>query len=94
MAEDPLQQRAFLKWAAWSGLIGTLAFVVTIVMTTGGVANPEGPGDMGRLLTDIADGGSLAYVDGIAGLVLVVLYVPTAVGVNRLLDKSTVNAST
>lgn len=86
---DQPHRESFLRWAGWSGLIGTLAFIVTIVMTTGGVADPDGPGDMARFLADISDGGALSYVYGVAGAVLVVIYIPMAVGVYRLLDRST-----
>lgn len=89
MAGEQSQSRSFLKWAGWSGLIGTLAFIATIVMATGGVSAPDGPDDMLRFLDDTSAGGSLEYVYGIAGIVLVVLYIPMSMGVYRLLGKST-----
>lgn len=85
---DRAQSGAFLEWAGWSGLLGTLAFIVTIVMTTGGVSGPDGSADMARFLADVSDGGSLGYVYGVAGIVLVVLYIPMAVGIYRLLGRS------
>lgn len=88
-AADLSQARSFSKWAGWSGLIGTLAFITTIVMSTGGVAGPEGPADMARFLDDVSAGGSLEYIYGIAGVALVVLYVPMSIGVYRLLGKTT-----
>jgi hypothetical protein len=83
------QKDSFLKWAGWSGVIGTFAFIVTIVMSTGGVSDPDGPSDMARFLSDISDGGASSYVYGIAGVVLVVLYIPWAIGVYRLLGSTT-----
>lgn len=87
-AMEDSQQRSFLKWAGWSGVVGTLAFVVTILMTFGGVAGPDGPDDVLRFLDDVAAGGSMEYVYGVAGNVLVFLYVPMAIGVYRFLDRS------
>lgn len=87
-ASEESQQSSFLKWAGWSGVVGTLAFIVTVFMTFGGVASPDGPQDVLRFLEDVAAGGPVEYVYGVAGIVLVFLYVPMAIGIYRLLDRS------
>lgn len=87
-AEIEQRRRSFLRWAGWTGLLGTAAFMVTIVMTTGGVASPGGPTDIIRYLDDVSSNGSIEYVYGIAGIVLVFLYVPMAVGIYRLMAES------
>lgn len=79
----------FLKWAGWSGLIATFAFVVTVVMTFFSVAGPEGPGDVSRYLDDVAAAGSVEYIYGVAGIVMVVLYIPMAIGTYAILKKTT-----
>lgn len=82
------QQRAFLRWAGWSGVAATLAFIATILMTFGGVASPDGAEDVLRFLDDVAAGGPMQYIYGVAGIILVFLYIPMAVGIYRLLDRS------
>lgn len=86
---DAPEPGAFLRWAGWSGLVGTISFIVTIVMTTGGVTSPDGPGEMTRYLADVTADGWLQYVYGVAGAVLVVLYIPMAAGLHRLLGRTT-----
>lgn len=90
MAHDDHASLQFSRWAGWSGIGATIAFIVTVVMTTGGVAGPDGPGDMTRFAADVSDGGWLGYLYGVAGVVLVVLYMPMAVGLHRMLGRSAI----
>lgn len=78
----------FLKWAGWSGLVATIAFLVTVLMTFSAVSGPEGPADMTRFLDDVAEAGTLEYVYGVAGIVLAVLYIPMAIGTYLLLRRT------
>ena len=88
--EDRSQGRLFLKWAGWSGLVATLAFIVTIVMSSAGsVAGPESADDMLRFATEVTDSGSTQYIYGVAGLVMVVLYMPMCAGLYRYLRRTT-----
>lgn len=88
--EDRTQGRLFLKAAGWSGLVATLAFIVTIVMSSvGSVAGPESPDDILRFATETADAGSTQYFYGVAGLVMVLLYIPMSIGLYRHLRRST-----
>lgn len=89
-AVDVANERSFLQWAGWSGLVGTLAFVTTIVAAqVSAVADPEGPGEILGYLEEVSQSGWNTYTYGIAGIVLTVLYIPMAVGVYRLLARST-----
>ena len=88
-ASNDTREGSFLRWAGWSGIIGTLAFIATIVMTTGGVAAPAGPGDIARFLDAVAANGPTEYVYGTAGIALSVLYIPMAFGVYRMLERTT-----
>ncbi len=87
-AAEETRERTFLRWAGWSGVVATLAFIATIVMTFGGVSSPDGAGDMTRFLEDVSAGGTLEYIYGVAGIVMVFLYVPMAIGVYRLLGRT------
>lgn len=87
----PTEERSFLRWAGWSGLAATLAFVVTIVVTNaGGPASPESSAEILGYLDEVSTSSLGLYAYGIAGIVLCVLYVPMAVGIHRLLGRSTV----
>ena len=80
----------FSTWSGWSGLIATAAFLVTVIQTNvGGVAEPEGPGEVLGYLDQVSRSPSSFYVYGFAGIVLVLLYIPMAAGIYRLLDRST-----
>ncbi|MDX1450297.1 MAG: hypothetical protein R3246_14700, partial [Acidimicrobiia bacterium] len=77
-------------WSGWSGLIATAAFLVTVIQNNvGGVAEPEGPGEILGYLDQVSRSPSSFYVYGFGGIVLVLLYIPMAAGIYRLLDRST-----
>ncbi len=82
------EQASFLRWSGWSGLAATAAFVATIVASTGSPAPPDSVGEVVGYLNEIADGGA-AYLYGIAGVVLCLLYLPMAVGVYHVLGRQT-----
>ena len=82
--------RSFSRFAGWSGLAATLAFVATIaVVNISPLDDPAGPSDILSYLDDIAQGSWSSYVYGIAGVVLCLLFMPLAVGVYRLFDATT-----
>jgi hypothetical protein len=64
----------------------SVAFLVTIVVTNvSGVDAPDGAGQITAHLQEVARLAWSMYVYGLAGIVLTVLYVPMAAGVQRYL---------
>lgn len=80
---------AFLRWAGYSGVLASLAFLINgIVANVSGVEAPADAGDIVAYLQDVAQAAWSSYAYGFTGIALVVLYVPMAVGVNRLLGRT------
>ncbi len=86
-----LDERRFLTWAGWSGVVATAAFVATSVATSGSPAPPDAAGEMVTYLEEVASSPWVFYVYGICGIVLCLLYVPMSIGVHRLLGRPTVS---
>lgn len=77
--------RRFAKWAGWSGLVASLAYLATVLVVnlTASVDELSGPGDMIRYLSDSADQASVSISYGVAGILFCVLYVPMCAGIHR-----------
>lgn len=81
--------RRFLRWAGWSGLVATLAFLTSVVVANlGGPAAPTGPGDILGYLSEVAANPAQNYIYGIAGIAFCVIYVPMLFGVHHLLGRT------
>lgn len=79
-------ERRFLRWAGWSGIAATTAFLLSVVVANlGGPEQPAGPGDVLDYLAEIASSPTQNHVYGIAGIVFCVVYIPMLVGVHRTL---------
>lgn len=80
----------FSKWAGWSGLVATLAFLATVLVVnlTPSIDELSGPGDMLRYLSDSSEQTAVSITYGVAGILFCVLYVPMCAGVNRRFGKT------
>lgn len=82
-------QDGFKRFAGWSGILATAAFVVTIVVANmGGAEDPESAAEILPYLSEIGETAWPLYAYALAGIVLCILYVPWALGVFRLLGRS------
>lgn len=82
--------RRFSKWAGWSGLIASVAFLATVLVVnlTPSVDGASGPGDMVRYLSDMSEQDAVTITYGVAGILFCVLYVPMCAAINRRLGKT------
>lgn len=88
-AADARGGSTFLRAAGYCGLVASLAFLTTGVMSSvAAVPPPTGPGDIAAHLQDVAQLGWPAAVYGVAGIALVVAYLPMAVGIHALLGRT------
>ena len=79
----------FMRWAGWSGVIASIAFLTTVVVANlGGPEEPTGAGDVLAYLDEVAASPLQNYIYGIAGIALCVIYVPMLFGVHRLLQRT------
>lgn len=82
----------FSKWAGWSGLIGSFAFLATVVVANvwnNAVEGVSDPSDVTRFMGEVSDSSASFIAYGVAGIVLSVFYIPMSFGVHRRLNRST-----
>ena len=90
-AADDAPSTSWYSWAGWCGLAASAAFLATVlaVNVLGSVEESDGPDDIVRYLTDVADNSTQPLIYGISGIVLSVLYLPLAVAGYRALQRRT-----